>query len=115
EHIICQDVMNIVMHADFVTVNVLSTNNKCLVNDNLESEWLIQENDHLFELILSQDIVHICENSLATLTNYAKMEKDYIDEYSENLMRKAELAKRKHMVEKKVFNEVVLRCSRLEN
>ncbi|GKD76865.1 hypothetical protein Tco_1339486, partial [Tanacetum coccineum] len=36
EHIICQDVMNIVMHADFVPVNVLSINNKCLVNDNIE-------------------------------------------------------------------------------
>ncbi|GJV42822.1 putative ribonuclease H-like domain-containing protein [Tanacetum coccineum] len=32
--------------------------------------------------------------------------KDYIDEYSENLMLKAELAKKEHMVEKKVFNEV---------
>ncbi|GJS31294.1 hypothetical protein Tco_0491914 [Tanacetum coccineum] len=74
KHIICQDVMNIVMHADFVPVNVLSANNKCLVNDNIESERLIHEIDHLFELLLSQDIVHICVNSLATLINYAKME-----------------------------------------
>ncbi|GJU84476.1 hypothetical protein Tco_1292022 [Tanacetum coccineum] len=37
------------------------------------------------------------------------------DEYTENLVLKAELAKKEHMVEKKVFNEVVLRCSRLEN
>ncbi|GJU77082.1 hypothetical protein Tco_1274152 [Tanacetum coccineum] len=69
-----QYVMNIVMHADSVPVNVLSTNNKCLVNDNIESERLIQKIDHLFELLLSQDIVHICVNSLATLINYAKME-----------------------------------------
>nr|GEW13855.1 hypothetical protein [Tanacetum cinerariifolium] len=53
ERIICQDVMNIVMHANFVPVNMLPTKNKCLVNDNLESERLIQENDHLFELLLS--------------------------------------------------------------
>ncbi|GJZ83243.1 hypothetical protein Tco_0648416 [Tanacetum coccineum] len=91
-----QYVMNIVMHADSVPVNVLS-NNKCLVNDNLESERLKQENDHLSVLLLSQDIVHICVNSLATLINYAKMEQDYIDEYSENLMLKAELAKKEQM------------------
>ncbi|GJW56234.1 retrovirus-related pol polyprotein from transposon TNT 1-94 [Tanacetum coccineum] len=115
EHIICQDVMNIVTHADSLPVNVLPVNNKCLVNDNLEIVRLEQENDHLFELFLSQDIVHICVNSLATLTNYAKMEHDYIDEYSENLMLKAELAKKEHMVEKKTFDEVVIRCLRLEN
>ncbi|GJR62980.1 hypothetical protein Tco_1505142 [Tanacetum coccineum] len=63
----------------------------------------------------SWDIVHICVNSLATLTNYAKIEKDYIDEHSENLVLKAELAKKEQMVEKKKFEEVVLRCSRLEN
>ncbi|GJV13298.1 hypothetical protein Tco_1354839 [Tanacetum coccineum] len=72
KHIICQDVMNIVMHADSVSVNVLSANNKC--------------------------IVYICVNSLATLTNYAKMERDYIDEYSENLVLKADLAKKEQMV-----------------
>ncbi|GKD33920.1 hypothetical protein Tco_1249429, partial [Tanacetum coccineum] len=92
DHIICQDVMNIMMHDNFVPVNVLSANHKCLVDGNLESER--QENDHLFELLLSQDIVHICVNSLATLTNYAKMKQDYIDEYSENLVLKAELAKK---------------------
>ncbi|GKB40148.1 retrovirus-related pol polyprotein from transposon TNT 1-94 [Tanacetum coccineum] len=83
EHIICQDVMNIVMHDDFVSEIVLRANNKCLVNDNLEVKRLIQENDHLFELLLSQDIVHICVNSLAKLTNYGKMEQDYINEYNE--------------------------------
>ncbi|GJU28061.1 retrovirus-related pol polyprotein from transposon TNT 1-94 [Tanacetum coccineum] len=109
EHIICQDVMNIVMHADLVPVNVLPVDHKCLVDGNLESERLIQENDHLFELLLSQDIVHICVNSLATLTNYAKMEQDYIDKYGENLVLKAELAKKEQMVEKKFFDEVILR------
>ncbi|GJZ67525.1 hypothetical protein Tco_0630765 [Tanacetum coccineum] len=38
EHIICQDVMNIVMHADSVHVNVLPANNKCLMDDNLETK-----------------------------------------------------------------------------
>ncbi|GJT16424.1 retrotransposon protein, putative, ty1-copia subclass [Tanacetum coccineum] len=108
-------VMNIVMHDDSVHVNVLPANNKCLMNDNLESERLIQENDHLFKLLLSQDIVHICVNSLSTLTNYAKMKHDYIDEYSENLVLKVELAKKEQTAKKKIFGEVVLRCSRLEN
>ncbi|GJS41899.1 hypothetical protein Tco_0566942 [Tanacetum coccineum] len=115
KHIICQDVMNIVMHVDSVPINVLPAINKSCVNDNLEIERLEQENNHLFELLLSQDIVHICVNSLATLTNYVKIEQDYIDEYSENLMLKTELAKKEHMVEKKIFDEVVLRCSQLEN
>ncbi|GKF82966.1 hypothetical protein Tco_0244622 [Tanacetum coccineum] len=34
DHIICQDVMNIVMHVDSVSINVLPSNNKCLVDDN---------------------------------------------------------------------------------
>ncbi|GKE30818.1 hypothetical protein Tco_1446202, partial [Tanacetum coccineum] len=99
KHIICQDVMNIVMHADSVPINVLPAINKSCVNDNLEIDRLEQENNHLFELLLSQDIVHICVNSLATLTNYAKIEHDYIDEYSENLMLKNELAKKEHMLD----------------
>ncbi|GJY97163.1 hypothetical protein Tco_0514073 [Tanacetum coccineum] len=72
-HIICHDVMNIVMYVDYVLAKVLPADNKCLVNDNLKIERLEQENDHLFELLLSQDIVHICVNSLTTLTNYTKI------------------------------------------
>ncbi|GJV43507.1 hypothetical protein Tco_1428043 [Tanacetum coccineum] len=68
EHIIYQDVINIVMHADSVLANVLPANN-----------------------------------------NY------YIDEYSENLVLKVELAKKEYMIEKKFFDETVLRCSWLEN
>ncbi|GKB06685.1 retrotransposon protein, putative, unclassified [Tanacetum coccineum] len=97
------------MHADSVSINVLPANNKCLVHDNLEIERLEQENDHLFELLLSHDIVHICVNSLATLTNYVKIVQDYIHEYSENLVLKAELAKKEHMIENKFFDEVILR------
>ncbi|GJR98721.1 retrovirus-related pol polyprotein from transposon TNT 1-94 [Tanacetum coccineum] len=75
DHIICQDVMSIVMHADSVLANVLPADNRCLVNDNLEIERLEQENDHLFELLLSQDIVHICVNSLATRNDCCEMHK----------------------------------------
>ncbi|GJU68481.1 retrovirus-related pol polyprotein from transposon TNT 1-94 [Tanacetum coccineum] len=115
DHIICQDVMSIVMHADSVLANVLHADNKCLVNDNLEIERLKHENDHLFELLLSQDIVHICVNSLASCNDCCEMQKGFIDEYNENLMLKAELNKKGQMVEKKILGEVVLRCSRLEN
>nr|GEW62560.1 hypothetical protein [Tanacetum cinerariifolium] len=93
-HIICQDVMNIMMHADFVPVNVLPANNKCRMHDNLEIERLEQENNHLFELLLSQDIVHIYVNSLPTRTNCREMQQSFIHEYNENLMLKAKLAKR---------------------
>ncbi|GJX02726.1 retrovirus-related pol polyprotein from transposon TNT 1-94 [Tanacetum coccineum] len=110
-----QYVMNIMMHADSITVNVLPANNKCLVHDNLEIERLEQENEHLFELFLSQDIVHICVNSIATRNECCKMQQSFIHEYNENLVLKAELAKKEHMVEKKFFDEVILRCSRLEN
>ncbi|GKD81014.1 hypothetical protein Tco_1347853 [Tanacetum coccineum] len=114
-HIICQDVMTIVMHAESVPVNVLHANSECLMHDNLEIERLKQENDHLFELLLSQDIVHICVNSLASRNDCCEMQQGFIHEYNENLMLKAELAKKEYMVEKKFFDEVVLRCSRLEN
>ncbi|GKA16090.1 hypothetical protein Tco_0695837 [Tanacetum coccineum] len=74
EHIIFQDVMNIVMHADSVPVSVLPANNKCLVHDNLEIKQLEQENDHLFKLLLSQDIVHICVNSHALRNDCREMQ-----------------------------------------
>ncbi|GJT62226.1 hypothetical protein Tco_1005759 [Tanacetum coccineum] len=110
DHIICQDVINIVMHVDYVLAKVLPTDNKCLideksltttatlVNDNLEIKILEQENDYLFELILSQDIVHICVNSLASWNDCREMQQGFIDEYNENLMLKAELAKKGQMV-----------------
>ncbi|GKF00471.1 hypothetical protein Tco_0023821, partial [Tanacetum coccineum] len=115
DHIICQDVMNIVMHADSVLANVLPADNKCLVNDNLKIERLEQENDHLFEFFLSQYIVHIYVNSLAPRNDCREMQQGYIDEYNENSMLKSELSKKGQMVEKTIFDEVVLRCSRLEN
>ncbi|GKB74082.1 retrovirus-related pol polyprotein from transposon TNT 1-94 [Tanacetum coccineum] len=108
EHIICQDVMNIVKNVAVVSAHVFPVNNnKCLVHDNLEIERLEQDNDHLFELLLSQDIVHICVNSLATRNNCREMQQSFIHEYNENLLLKAELAnKKENMIEQKVFNEV---------
>ncbi|GKC72944.1 hypothetical protein Tco_1118827, partial [Tanacetum coccineum] len=87
DHIICQDMMNIVMHVASVPVNVVPSDNKY--------------------------IVHICVNPLATRNNCREMQQSFINEYNENLVLKAELAKR--MVEKKFFDEVVLRCSQLKN
>ncbi|GJR16873.1 hypothetical protein Tco_0965400 [Tanacetum coccineum] len=98
DHIICLEVMNIVMHVDYVLANMLPADNKCLVNDNLEIKRLEQENDHLFDLLLSQDIVHIYVNSLASPNDYREMQQGYIDEYNENLMLKAELAKKEQMM-----------------
>ncbi|GJV02416.1 hypothetical protein Tco_1335985 [Tanacetum coccineum] len=102
QHIICQEVMNIVMYAVSVHVNVLSANNKCRVHDNLEIEGLEQENDHLFELLLSQDIVHIYVNSLATRNDCREMQQSYIHEYNENLVLKAELAKKNTCLKKHI-------------
>ncbi|GJU12653.1 hypothetical protein Tco_1135049 [Tanacetum coccineum] len=77
EHIICQDVMNIIMHADVVSATMFPVNNKYFVHANVKI--------------------------------------DFIAEYNETLKLKAQVAKKEHMVEKNVFNELVLRCSRLEN
>ncbi|GJW64254.1 hypothetical protein Tco_0116138 [Tanacetum coccineum] len=51
QNIICQEVMNMVMHADSVPVNLLPSNNKCLGGwlFHFSFERLEQENDHLFE------------------------------------------------------------------
>ncbi|GKB88935.1 hypothetical protein Tco_0961207 [Tanacetum coccineum] len=103
------------MRVDFVLAKVLLADNKCHVNDNLEIERLEQEYDHFFEILLSQDIVYICVNSLASWNDYRERQQGFINEYNENLMLKAELAKKGQMVEKIIFDEVVLRCSRLEN
>ncbi|GJX75978.1 hypothetical protein Tco_0322789 [Tanacetum coccineum] len=81
EHIICQYVMSVVMHAN--VENVLSANNNCLEHDNLESTLLKKENDRLFELLISQDLMHTAVNSLAEIVGYQNMVKSYLDEYAE--------------------------------
>ncbi|GKD06290.1 hypothetical protein Tco_1181264 [Tanacetum coccineum] len=91
ERIICQDVMTIMKNTDVVSVTVFHVNT-------------------------NKYIVHICVNSLATRNNCREMQQSFIHKYIENLVLKAELAnKKEHMIEKKFFNEVVLRCSQLEN
>ncbi|GKE77453.1 hypothetical protein Tco_1543573, partial [Tanacetum coccineum] len=57
EHIICQDVMNIVMHADVKFDNVLPVPNTFL-DDNISLDMIKMENDRLMELLVSQDLVH---------------------------------------------------------
>nr|GEW31217.1 hypothetical protein [Tanacetum cinerariifolium] len=73
EHIICQDVMSGVMHADVESNNVLPANNNMLAYDNLKAELLKKGNDGLLELIISQDLVHTAVNTLATIANHQNM------------------------------------------
>ncbi|GKC61888.1 hypothetical protein Tco_1089486 [Tanacetum coccineum] len=95
EHIICQDVMNVVMHAI-----VLPENDNCLAHDNFSNEPLKCKNDHLMKLLISQDIVHTAVNSLTAINDYKCMEKSFVDEYNETLELKAKLAKK---IEKEFF------------
>ncbi|GJW13423.1 retrovirus-related pol polyprotein from transposon TNT 1-94 [Tanacetum coccineum] len=70
EHIICQVVINVVMHADVHSHNVLPANYNSLKHDNIASELLKHENDRLMELLISQDLVHTAINSLASINDY---------------------------------------------
>nr|GFD42787.1 hypothetical protein [Tanacetum cinerariifolium] len=87
EHIICQHVMSVVMHAN--VKNVLSANKNCSEHDNLEYALLKKENDRLLELLISQDFVHTAVYSLAEIVDYQNMEKSYLDEYAECVQLKA--------------------------
>ncbi|GJZ65208.1 hypothetical protein Tco_0621904 [Tanacetum coccineum] len=55
--------------------------------------------------ILSQDIKSTAMNSCAAIVDYVGMEKSFVDEYKECLALKAELVKKKYMVEKDVKNK----------
>ncbi|GJR45865.1 hypothetical protein Tco_1313968 [Tanacetum coccineum] len=94
EHIICQVVINVVMHADVHSHNVLPANYNSLKHDNIASELLKHENDRLMELLISQDLVHTAINSLASINDYKNVENNFVDEYNETLELKAELAKK---------------------
>ncbi|GJW71886.1 hypothetical protein Tco_0128803 [Tanacetum coccineum] len=129
EHIICQDIMNIVMHAHDQYDNVLPANNNSLVHDNPALDLLKHENDQLMELLISQDLVHTAVrastmvdllkvdalNSLAAINDYKSMEQSFVDEYEENLKLQIELDKKNDLIEKAVYNELSKQCSRLEN
>ncbi|GJT59522.1 hypothetical protein Tco_1003055 [Tanacetum coccineum] len=104
EHIICQDVMNIVVHADVKFDNVLPVPNTFL-DDNISLDMIKMENDRLMELLVSQDLVHSAVNSLAVINDYQSMERSYIEEYEKNLKLAAELSQ---------MNELSKTCSRLE-
>ncbi|GKC30292.1 hypothetical protein Tco_1037586 [Tanacetum coccineum] len=69
EHIICQDVVNIVMHADVKFDNVLHVPNTFL-DDNIALDVMKIENDRLMELLVSQDIVHTVVNSIVVINDY---------------------------------------------
>ncbi|GJR99715.1 hypothetical protein Tco_0316224 [Tanacetum coccineum] len=84
EHIICQYVVNIVMHA----------------NDK--------------SLLISQDLVHTTVNSLAAINDYKSMEKSYVEAYNQCLELETELSKRNNMIEQDVFIELSKRYSQLE-
>ncbi|GJZ82272.1 retrovirus-related pol polyprotein from transposon TNT 1-94 [Tanacetum coccineum] len=94
-----ENVMSVVMHA-------IVKNANCLEHDNLESEPLKKENDRLFELLISQDLVHTAVNSSAEIIDYQNMEKSYLDEYAECVQLKAKLSKQNNMINKDVYNEL---------
>nr|GEY11665.1 hypothetical protein [Tanacetum cinerariifolium] len=73
QHIICQEVMNITMHANDHSDNVLPVNNNSLKYDNSALELLKHENNR------------------------------FMDEYNETLVLKAELAKKNDMIAKAEF------------
>ncbi|GJW98359.1 hypothetical protein Tco_0180167 [Tanacetum coccineum] len=113
EHIICQDVVNTVMHADIKSDYVLPVQNTFL-DDNIALDVLKMENDRLMELLVSQDLVHTAINSLAAINDYKSMEKSYLEEYNENLLLKAELSRQKNMIEQDIFIELSNSYSKLE-
>ncbi|GJV01579.1 hypothetical protein Tco_1335148 [Tanacetum coccineum] len=104
EHIICQDVMSVLMHAN--VENVVPAYNNSLECDNLEAKLLKKENGRFLELIISQDLVHTAVNSLAEIVDYQNMEKSYLNEYAECVQLQAELSKKNETVEKAVYNEL---------
>ncbi|GJV93734.1 gag-pol polyprotein [Tanacetum coccineum] len=102
EDIICQDVMNIVMHADFVPVNVLPANNKCLVHDNLEIERLEQENDHLFSSTSasrSQPSGNTKNNTISQTTS--SNQKNKVEDHSRSVQSNSN---KKNRVSEPVYN-----------
>ncbi|GJT48595.1 hypothetical protein Tco_0974752 [Tanacetum coccineum] len=104
EHIIYQDVVNIVMHADVKFDNVLPVPNTFL-DDNIALDVMKMENDRLMELLVSQDLVHTAVHSLAVINDYQSIERSYVEEYEKNVKLAAKLSQ---------MNELLKTCSRLE-
>ncbi|GJW26356.1 hypothetical protein Tco_0040167 [Tanacetum coccineum] len=80
----------------------------------IKEKELLLENDHLLELLISQDLVHTAMNSLAEILDYQSMENSFLDEYSECVKLKAELSKKNEMVEMAVCDEISKRCLELK-
>ncbi|GJV11199.1 retrovirus-related pol polyprotein from transposon TNT 1-94 [Tanacetum coccineum] len=86
----------------------------------LEHERLLK---HIIYLNVKNVLIHANANCLDNdnfalefvINEYKSMEKSYVDEYSENLKLKAELAKKNDMVEKSVYNELSNKCLQLEH
>nr|GEV97704.1 hypothetical protein [Tanacetum cinerariifolium] len=51
----------------------------------------------------------------AAINDYKSMEQSFVDKYEENLKPQTKLDKKNDMIEKDVYNELLKRCSRLEN
>ncbi|GKD53592.1 hypothetical protein Tco_1286979 [Tanacetum coccineum] len=100
EHIIYQDVMNVVMHANDHHDNVLPMNNNSLVHDNYALDQLKYENDRLIELLISLDLVHTAANSLVAINDFKYMKQSFVGEYEENLKLQTELANKNDMIER---------------
>ncbi|GJY22063.1 hypothetical protein Tco_0394629 [Tanacetum coccineum] len=79
-------------------------------NDMSYQKLLKHENDHLIELLISQDLVHPAVNTLATINDYKTMQQSFMDEYNKTLVLKVELGKKNDMIEKAVYNELLKRC-----
>ncbi|GJZ81566.1 integrase, catalytic region, zinc finger, CCHC-type containing protein [Tanacetum coccineum] len=102
-------------------VEQCSVDRKCF---EIQKKELFIENDRLLEKIIFQDYMctamhvsfeHKCvlpanDNNLA----YVELEKSYIAEYSKVLELKAELVKKKDMIEQDVFIELLKSYSKLE-
>ncbi|GJT51116.1 retrovirus-related pol polyprotein from transposon TNT 1-94 [Tanacetum coccineum] len=50
----------------------------------IKEKELLLENDHLLELIISQDLAHTVMNSVAEIIDYQSMEKSFLDEYTKD-------------------------------
>ncbi|GJR40554.1 hypothetical protein Tco_1216238 [Tanacetum coccineum] len=63
EHILCQDVMNVVMHNNNHHDNVLPANHNFLVHDNSALDRLKHETDRLMKLLISQDLTELARKN----------------------------------------------------
>nr|GEW16686.1 retrovirus-related Pol polyprotein from transposon TNT 1-94 [Tanacetum cinerariifolium] len=102
-HIIYQDVIDVVMHANDHHDNVLHANENYLVNDNSTLDRLKHENDRLIKLLISQYLVYVAMNFVDILD----MSKSCVDECNKCLVLKTELLKKKDLIEKNVYHKLL--------